>query len=60
MLTGGTIGVVSFVAGVPGPFQGLFNIDLGLFVAYAGSTVVFITVSLMTQNNNVKNAKHGI
>jgi SSS family solute:Na+ symporter len=53
MLTGGAIGVISFVAGVPGPFQGLFNIDLGLFVAYAVSAVVFVTVSLMTQNRDV-------
>jgi len=57
MLTGGTIGVVSFVAGIPGPFQDLFNIDLGLFVAYAVSTVVFVTVSLMTQNDHVINVK---
>ena len=53
MLTGGAIGVISFVVGMPGPFQGLFNIDLGLFVAYAVSAVVFVVVSLMTQKNNV-------
>ncbi|MGB2906515.1 MAG: hypothetical protein WBB73_05415, partial [Candidatus Aminicenantaceae bacterium] len=52
MLTGGAIGVVSFVVGMPGPFQGLFNIDLGLFVAYAVSGAVFVAVSLMTQNTN--------
>lgn len=53
MLTGGAIGVISFVVGMPGPFQGLFNVDLGLFVAYAVSAVVFVVVSLMTQKNNV-------
>jgi SSS family solute:Na+ symporter len=50
ILTGGVIGVLSFVVGMPGPFQGLFNIDLGLFVAYAVSAVVFVSVSLMTQH----------
>jgi SSS family solute:Na+ symporter len=53
MLAGGAIGVVSFIVGMPGPFQGLFNIDLGLFAAYAASTAVFVAVSLMTQNTNV-------
>ena len=52
MLTGGAIGVVSFIVGMPGPFQGLFNVDLGLFVAYAVSTAVFVAVSLMTKNTN--------
>jgi SSS family solute:Na+ symporter len=58
ILTGGAIGVVSFVVGVPGPFQGLFNIDLGLLVAYAVSAVVFVAVSLTTQNNKVMKHKH--
>ena len=53
MLTGGAIGVISFVVGMPGPFQGLFNVDLGLFVAYAVSAVVFVVVSLVPQKNNV-------
>jgi SSS family solute:Na+ symporter len=48
IITGGTIGVVSFLAGVPGRLHGLFNVDLGLFFAYALSTVVFILVSLKT------------
>ncbi len=46
MLAGGAIGVVSFLAGIPGPLNGLFNIDLGLFLAYAVSVVVFVGVSL--------------
>lgn len=53
ILVGGTIGIVSFLVGVPGPFFGLFNIDLGLFVAYAVSGVVFIAVSLLTSENNL-------
>ncbi len=47
MLTGGAIGVVSFLAGIPGPLNGLINVDLGLFLAYAVSAVVFVGVSLM-------------
>ncbi len=48
MFVGGAIGVVSFLAGVPGRMQGLFNIDLGLLLAYTASTVVFVSVSLYT------------
>jgi SSS family solute:Na+ symporter len=57
ILAGGAIGIVSFVVGIPGPFQGLFNIDLGLFVAYAVSAVVFVAVSLMTQHDHERHAK---
>ncbi|MCK5651875.1 MAG: sodium:solute symporter family protein, partial [Gemmatimonadetes bacterium] len=48
IFVGGAIGVVSFLAGIPGRIHGLFNIDLGLFIAYAASTVVFVAVSLYT------------
>ncbi len=48
MIAGGTIGLISFLVGIPGKLQGLFNIDLGLFIAYAVSTIVFVTVSKMT------------
>jgi SSS family solute:Na+ symporter len=48
ILVGGTIGVVSFLAGVPGRMHGLFNVDLGLLVAYTASAVVFVSVSLGT------------
>ena len=48
MFVGGTIGVVSFLSGIPGRMHGLFNIDLGLLLAYAASTVVFVGVSLYT------------
>jgi len=49
MFVGGTIGVASFLAGVPGRMHGLFNIDLGLLLAYSASAVVFVMVSLYTQ-----------
>jgi len=48
MFVGGAIGVASFLAGAPGRIQGLFNIDLGLLLAYTASTAVFVAVSLYT------------
>ena len=48
MFVGGAIGVVSFLAGVPGRIHGLFNVDLGLLLAYTASAVVFVVVSLYT------------
>lgn len=51
---GGTIGVVAFFGGFPGPIQGLFNIDLGLLIAYSVSALVFVTVSLMTSEKGPK------
>ena len=48
MVTGGAIGIAAFAAGVPGPFHGLFNIDLALLAAFAVSAVVFVAVSLST------------
>ena len=42
MAVGGAIGIAAFAAGVPGPFHGLFNIDLALLVAFAVSAVVFV------------------
>jgi len=51
MVVGGAIGVVSFIVGVvPGPLHGLFNIDLGLFIAYITSTAAFVVVSLRTRS----------
>jgi len=49
MFVGGAIGLVSFAAGVPGPFNGAFNIDLGLLIAFAVSAVVYVGVSLATR-----------
>ena len=52
IFTGGLIGVVSFAAGMPGPLQGLLNIDLGLLIAYAVSAFVFVIVSLKTYDEH--------
>ncbi|MEW6319472.1 MAG: sodium:solute symporter family protein [Acidobacteriota bacterium] len=49
MFAGGAIGLTAFAAGVPGPFQGLFNVDLALLVAFAVSAVVFVGVSRATR-----------
>jgi SSS family solute:Na+ symporter len=46
ILTGGTIGVFSFAAGVPGPFHNLLNVDLGLLVAWGVSALVLVAFSL--------------
>lgn len=45
MWVGGAIGVAAFLVGVPGPFQGLVNIDLALLIAFAVSALVFVAVS---------------
>lgn len=49
MLTGGVIGVGSFLADQMDYFRGLFNVDLGLFIAYAASAIVFVAVSSATR-----------
>lgn len=49
MFVGGATGVVAFAAGAPGPFQGAFNIDLALLIAFAVSAVVYVAVSLATR-----------
>jgi len=54
MFAGGIIGVFSFFIAISGLTQKIFNIDLGLFIAYAVSAIVFITVSLYTSNKNIK------
>ena len=54
ILVGGVIGGVSFAVGIPGPISGLFNIDLGLFIAYTASAFVFIIVSLWTSSSRPK------
>jgi SSS family solute:Na+ symporter len=53
IVAGGSVGVVSFLAGVPGPLKGIVNVDLGLLMAYAVSAVVFVTVSLLTGKEKV-------
>ena len=54
IVVGGAIGVVSFLVGIPGPLEGLFNIELGLFAAYIASAIVFVAVSLAAQKNNLE------
>ena len=48
ILVGGAIGVGPFLAGVPGRMHGLFNVDLGLLIAYSASALVLVSVSLLT------------
>lgn len=54
MFAGGIIGVGSFFAGVPGILHGIINVDLGLFVAYLVSAIVFVTVSLATSPSDAQ------
>lgn len=54
MWVGGAIGVAAFAAGAPGPFHGLFNIDLALLIAFAVSAVVFVIVSLATARSRAE------
>ncbi len=49
MWVGGAIGVGAFLAGVPGPLQGLVNIDLALLIAFAVSALAFVSVSAATR-----------
>jgi SSS family solute:Na+ symporter len=54
IMVGGAIGVVSFFMGLPGQSQKSFNVDLGLFAAYAVSAAVFVMVSLFTPQTKLK------
>ena len=47
------VGVAAFAAGVPGPFHGLFNIDLALLVAFAVSAVVLVGVSVTDRSSRL-------
>jgi SSS family solute:Na+ symporter len=47
---GGAVGVLAFLAGLPGPLNGIFNVDLGLLMAYGLSAAVLVAVSLAKQN----------
>lgn len=47
MFVGGVIGLSAFAVSIPGPFEGLFNADLALLIAWSLSTVVFVLVSLL-------------
>lgn len=45
MIVGGIIGTISFIFGIPSPWKGLINVDLGLAIAYISSAIVYIIVS---------------
>ena len=47
MIMGGVVGMTAFAVSVPGPFEGLFNADLALLIAWSMSTVVFVLVTLV-------------
>lgn len=49
MWAGGAIGVAAFLVGIPGPLQGLVNIDLALLIAFGVSAAVYAGVSLATR-----------
>lgn len=57
MFVGGIIGVGAFLAGIPGPFNGWVNPDLGLFYAYGASFIVLYVVS-KADNKNKTNTEH--
>ena len=50
MVVGGFVGMIAFAVSVPGPFEGQFNADLALLIAWSLSTVVFVVVTLMTSS----------
>lgn len=56
---GGTVGVVAFLASLPGPLNGMINVDLGLLAAYGVSAVVLVAVSLATKNDPATGAALG-
>ena len=45
IFAGGIVGTGAFLAGIPGPFEGWINTDLGLFYAYGLSLVILVIVS---------------
>jgi len=50
IVAGGSVGVIAFLSGLPGPLHGLVNVDLGLLAAYATAAAVLVAVSLATKN----------
>jgi solute:Na+ symporter, SSS family len=57
MWVGGAIGVAAFLVGVPGPLQGLVNIDLALLVAFAASAVTLVVVSRATRSSRAQSSR---
>ena len=54
IVVGGIVGMIAFAVSVPGPFEGQFNADLALLIAWSLSTVVFVVVTLMTPSAGEK------
>jgi solute:Na+ symporter, SSS family len=50
IVAGGSVGVIAFLSGLPGPLHGVVNVDLGLLAAYATAATVLVAVSLATRN----------
>ena len=51
LFTGGIIGTGAFLAGIPGPFKGIINAEMGLFYAYTASLIVLVIVSRIEQRS---------
>ena len=49
-VSGGAVGVVSFLIGIPGPLYGLMNVDLALLAAYVVSAIFLVVFSLLDRN----------
>lgn len=54
IFAGGIIGTGAFLAGIPGPFKGFVNPEMGLFYAYIISLLVLIFVSRFDRKVNVR------
>ena len=52
MIGGAIVGTVCFLAGIPSPIQGLFNPDMGLFLAYAVALILMVGVSSFDKNKS--------
>ena len=50
MIGGALVGTVCFLGGIPSPIQGLFNPDMGLFIAYAVALILMVGVSSFDKN----------
>ncbi|HCT92792.1 MAG TPA: sodium:solute symporter [Lachnospiraceae bacterium] len=53
-VTGGIVGVVSFLFGIPGPLFGKMNTDLSLLIAYGISAVFLVLFSLTDRSGRGK------
>ena len=50
-VAGGIVGVISFLFGIPGPLQGMMNIDLSLLMAYCVSALFLVIFSKWPTKN---------